>query len=216
MQTSANPPWVVTKIFIRYPRTHLAHNGSKHQKFHRSTCLEITCRALRTIIKCVKSVKRLAVTLTRWMNRFPFKKFLYWVLYRTAEYCLKAIIFLVPRIPPRLLVLMTSAIVRLTFAILWPYRKLMKENVSMAMSDQFLSAARRKTLARVAWRNFVQGLFETACALDSSKDRICASVAIEGEEYLKRASEKGKGVIALGAHLGNFTMIGPRVAAVGY
>ena len=95
-------------------------------------------------------------------DRFPFKKFLYWLLYRTAEYCLRAIIFLVPRIPHRLLVLMTSATVRLTFAILWPYRKLMEENVSMALSDQFLPVERRKTLARMAWRNFVQGLYETA------------------------------------------------------
>ena len=149
-------------------------------------------------------------------DRFPFKKFLYWLLYRTAEYCLRAIIFLVPRIPHRLLVLMTSATARLTFAILWKYRKLMEENVSMAMSDQFLPVERRKTLARMAWRNFVWGLYETACALYTSTDTICATVAIEGEEYLKRALEKGKGVIALGAHLGNFTMIGPRLAAVGY
>jgi KDO2-lipid IV(A) lauroyltransferase len=149
-------------------------------------------------------------------DRFPFKKFLYWLLYRIAEYCLRAIIFLVPRIPNRLLVLITSATVRLTFAILWPYRKLMEENVSMAMSDQFLPVERRKTVARMAWRNFVQGLYETACALYTSRDMICASVAIEGEEYLKRALEKGKGVIAFGAHLGNFTMIGPRLAAAGY
>ena len=149
-------------------------------------------------------------------DRFLLKKFLYWLLYRTAEYCLRAIIFLVPRIPHRLLVLMTSATVRLTFAILWPYRKLMEENVSMAMSDQFLPVKRRKTVARRAWRNFVQGLSETACALYTSRDALCASVAIEGEEYLKRALEKGKGVIALGAHLGNFTMIGTRLAAAGY
>ena len=111
---------------------------------------------------------------------------------------------------------MTSATARLTFAILWKYRKLMEVNVSMAMSDQFLPVKRRKTLARMAWRNFVWGLYETACALNTSTDAICATVAIEGEEYLKRALEKGKGVIALGAHLGNFTMIGPRLAAVGY
>ena len=111
---------------------------------------------------------------------------------------------------------MTSATARLTFAILWKYRKLMEENVSMAMSDQFLPVERRKTLARMAWRNFVWGLYETACALYTSTDAICATVAIEGEEYLKRALEKGKGVIALGAHLGNFTMIGPRLAAAGY
>lgn len=149
-------------------------------------------------------------------NRFPFKKFLLWLRHRTAEYCLRAFIFLVPRLPHRLLVLITSAVARLTFAILWKYRKLMEENVSMAMSDQFLPVKRRKTVVRMAWRNFVWGLYETACALYTSTDTICASVAIEGEEYLKRALEKGKGVIALGAHLGNFTMIGPRLAAAGY
>jgi KDO2-lipid IV(A) lauroyltransferase len=71
-------------------------------------------------------------------------------------------------------------------------------------------------VARTTWRNFVQGLYETACTLYTSRDAICASVAIEGEEYLKRALEKGKGVIALGAHLGNFTMVGPRLVAAGY
>ncbi|HEY7168647.1 MAG TPA: lysophospholipid acyltransferase family protein [Candidatus Binatia bacterium] len=145
-----------------------------------------------------------------------FKKFLYWLLYRAAEYCLRAIMFLVPRIPHSLLILMTSATARVTFAVLRPYRKLMEENVSMAMSDQFLPVARRKTLARIAWRNFVWGLYETAYALYTSTDGLRASVAIEGEEYLKRALEKGHGVIALGAHLGNFTMIGPRLAAAGY
>jgi len=149
-------------------------------------------------------------------DRFPLKKFFYWLLYRIAEYSLKAIIFLIPRLPHRLLVLMTSATVHLTFAILWPYRKVMEENVSMAMSDQFLPVERRKTLARMAWRNFVQGLYETASTLYTSRDMICASVTVEGEEHLKQALEKRKGVIALGAHLGNFTMIAPRLAAAGY
>jgi Kdo2-lipid IVA lauroyltransferase/acyltransferase len=146
-------------------------------------------------------------------DRFPFKKFLF---YRTAEYCLRALIFLVPRLPHRLLVLITSAVARFTFVILWRYRKLMEENVSMALSDEFLPVERRKTVARMAWGNFARGLYETARTLYTSRDMICATVAIEGEEYLKRALEKGKGVIALGAHLGNFTMIGPRLAAAGY
>ena len=90
-------------------------------------------------------------------DRFPFKKFLYWLLYRTAEYCLRAIIFLVPRIPHRLLVLITSATVRLTFAILWTYRKLMEENVSMAMSDQFLPVERRKTRGSYGLEEFCLG-----------------------------------------------------------
>jgi Kdo2-lipid IVA lauroyltransferase/acyltransferase len=144
------------------------------------------------------------------------KKFLYWLLYRIAEYSLRAIIFLVPRTPHRLLVLIKSATVHLTFVLLWPYRRLMEENISMALGDEFLSVERRKSLARRAWRNFVQGLYETTGTLYTSKDTTRASVTIEGEEYLKRALAKGKGAIALGAHLGNFTMMGPRLAAAGY
>jgi KDO2-lipid IV(A) lauroyltransferase len=41
-------------------------------------------------------------------------------------------------------------------------------------------------------------------------------VLMEGEESLRKALAKGNGVIALSAHLGNFTMIGPRLAAEGY
>src|SRR5512144_1350430 len=102
---------------------------------------------------------------------FSFKKCLYWLIYRAAEYSLRAVIFLVPRIPRPLLVLVKSATVRLTFAILWPYRKVMEQNVSMVVSHQ-LSAAERKTLVRTAWRNFVQGLFETVYTLDTSRDVI--------------------------------------------
>jgi KDO2-lipid IV(A) lauroyltransferase len=39
---------------------------------------------------------------------------------------------------------------------------------------------------------------------------------MEGEEHLKCALAKGKGVIALSAHLGAFTLIGARLAAGGY
>ncbi len=42
------------------------------------------------------------------------------------------------------------------------------------------------------------------------------AVTIEGEEHLKQALSRGKGAIALSAHLGNFTLIGSRLAADGY
>src|SRR5690349_6024394 len=129
---------------------------------------------------------------------FPLKKLPYWLMYRAAEYTLRAIIFLVPRVPPRLRALITSATVRVTFAILWPYRKVMEQNVSMVISHQS-SPTERKTLVRMVWRNFVQGLFETVDTLETSRDMIRANVAVEGEEYLRQALAKGKGVIALGA-----------------
>src|SRR5690349_24295387 len=120
---------------------------------------------------------------------FPFKKLHYWLIYRAAEYFLRAIIFLVPRIPRPLLVVVKSATVRLTFAILWPYRKVMEQNVSMVVSHR-LSAGERKTLVRTGWRNFVQGLFETVDILDTSSDVTRANIAVKGEEHLQQALEK--------------------------
>ena len=147
---------------------------------------------------------------------FPGKEFLYWLRYRIGEYCLRMFVFLLPWIPRRSLVWFTAVVARLTFGILWRYRKRMEDNISMVMGEEFLTVADRKAMIRMVWRNFAQGFVETSCAVRGSKEAILSTVAIEGEEYLKRALTKGRGVIALSAHLGNFTMIGARVAAAGY
>lgn len=39
---------------------------------------------------------------------------------------------------------------------------------------------------------------------------------VEGLEHLKNASERGKGVIGLGAHLGNFTLLGRKLSFLGF
>ena len=86
----------------------------------------------------------------------------------------------------------------------------------MAMGEELPSPEERKALIRRAWRNFGQGILETGVAMNATKEQVLSAVSIEGEEYLKRALAKGKGVIALSAHLGNFMMIGIRLAAAGY
>jgi KDO2-lipid IV(A) lauroyltransferase len=92
----------------------------------------------------------------------------------------------------------------------------MENNLSAVMGNEFPTVEGRKTLVYTAWQNFAQGIFETIRVLDFSKEKICSTFAIQGEEHLKRALAKGRGVIGLSAHLGNFTMIGPRLTALGY
>ncbi len=149
-------------------------------------------------------------------KRFFLGRFLYWLRYRLGEYCLRGFVALLPWIPRRSIMLLTSAAARLTFALLWKYRKRMEENLSAAMGEEFATQARRKAVVWRAWRNFAQGVYETTCALHRSKGEIRSNVAIQGEEHLQRALARGKGVVALSAHLGNFTMIGARVTAAGY
>lgn len=149
-------------------------------------------------------------------ERFPVRKFFYRLRYRIGEYCLRGFVSILPWIPRRLVQLFTSAVARLTFALLWKYRKRMEENLSMAMGAEFITRERRRAVVWRAWRNFAQGMYETTCTVHSSKEKICAAVAFEGEGHLQQALARGKGVIALSAHLGNFTMIGARLAAAGY
>ena len=146
----------------------------------------------------------------------PLERSLYGIRYRIGEYCLRGFVFLLPCIPRSLLALVTAAAARLTFVILWRYRKRMEKNISLAMGAEFSRPQTRKATIRMAWRNFARGIYETACAMTSSKEKICSMVAIQGEEYLRQALAKGKGVIALSAHLGNFTLLGARLAAAGY
>ncbi len=147
---------------------------------------------------------------------FLVRKFFYGLRYRIGEYCLRGFVAILPWIPRRVILLFTSAVARLTFALLWKYRKRMEENLSMAMGGEFTTREKRRAVVWKAWRNFAQGVYETTCTLHSSKEKICSAVAFEGEEHLQQALAREKGVIALSAHLGNFTMIGARLAAGGY
>jgi len=122
-----------------------------------------------------------------------------------------------PWMPDRSVKLLTSALSRFTFAILWKYRLRMEQNLALALGEELPSHEQRQAVIRRVWRNFAQGVLETLPLLHNPKnEKVMASVGIAGEEHLKRALAKGKGVIALSAHLGNFTMIGIRLAAAGY
>jgi KDO2-lipid IV(A) lauroyltransferase len=136
--------------------------------------------------------------------------------YRIGEYALRGLIAILPWVPYRWLVRFTSLGAWITFWLLWKYRKRMEENVATALGDEIVNPADRKALIWKAWKNFARGVLETCAVLHLSKDGILSTIAIEGEEHLKRALAKGKGVLALSAHLGAFTMIGPRIAAGGY
>lgn len=143
-------------------------------------------------------------------------RFFHRVRYRIGEYALRGLIAILPWVPYPWLVRFTSFGAWITFCLLWKYRKRMEENVATALGDEIVNLADRKALVWKAWKNFARGVLETCAVMHSSKEAIVSSIPMEGEEHLKQALAKGKGVLALSAHLGAFTMIGARVAAGGY
>jgi KDO2-lipid IV(A) lauroyltransferase len=136
--------------------------------------------------------------------------------YRFGEYALRGFIRCLPFIPFRAVELFTSVMARLTFFLIWRYRERMEMNIGAALGREIRDPAERKALVWQAWRNFARTVLDTTAIMHYSKEEIVAAVAIEGEEYLKAALKQGKGVLALSAHLGSFTMIGARLAAAGY
>ncbi len=141
---------------------------------------------------------------------------LYTSRYRVGEYALRGSIGFLPYVPYRLWLRFTWLMACVTFVLLRDYRKRMEDNVTLVLAKEIPHAKDRAALVWRAWLNFARGILDTLAVMHMSKQRIVSSVTLEGEEHIKRALEKGKGVLALSAHLGSFTLIGARLAAAGY
>jgi KDO2-lipid IV(A) lauroyltransferase len=136
--------------------------------------------------------------------------------YRIGEFTLRAFVVVLPSVPERWLTRFTRVCAWIAFRLCWKYRRRMEANVELALGNEIKEQSARRALVWRAWRNFAQGILDTSAALHWSKEKLVARIGLEGEEHLTRALSAGRGVIALSAHLGNFPLIGARLAAAGY
>lgn len=149
-------------------------------------------------------------------SRSESRSFLYDFRYRLGEYALRGCVGALPYIPFRAVEIFTSFLAWTTYAVMPRYRRRMENNLAAALGKEIPLAGERKTMVWRAWLNFAHGVLDTVAVMHYSKQHIIDSVKLEGEEHIRRALEKGKGVLGLSAHLGRFTMIGARLAAAGY
>jgi KDO2-lipid IV(A) lauroyltransferase len=149
-------------------------------------------------------------------KRSQWNQFFYSLRYRIGEFTLRGFVALLPAVPERWLTRFTRVCAWLAFRLCWTYRRRMETNVALALGNEIEEQPARRALVWRAWRNFAQGILDTSAALHWSKEKIVARIALEGEDHLARALSAGRGVIALSAHLGNFPLIGARLAAAGY
>jgi KDO2-lipid IV(A) lauroyltransferase len=89
------------------------------------------------------------------------------------------------------------------------------DNIRIALGDRLEPSAIELT-ARRSLRNFFRACVEAAVAVKSSDDELRARIALVGRENLDAALAKGHGVLLLSAHLGNFFLLGGRLAIDGY
>ena len=115
---------------------------------------------------------------------------------------------------PVFLIRPTSAfLIKVIISLLLPRRRIVM-NLNRALGETYASAT-KEGLAKGVQLNFARNIQD--CLFQwFLPGHVLSHVRIKGIENLRCALSKGKGVIALGAHLGNFILVGTRLGIDGY
>ena len=119
------------------------------------------------------------------------------------------------RLPPQALVYISKIGGFVMFSVFKKYRKRVIGNLSIAFGRE-KDLHEIKKFAREVFFHFTLTPLETIYMAVNPLERFILKMKMNGREYLDAALANGNGVIALGAHLGSFTLLGTRLAAEGY
>jgi Kdo2-lipid IVA lauroyltransferase/acyltransferase len=123
---------------------------------------------------------------------------------------------LVIRVLPRQSIFaLADCLASLGYHLFRGFRRRSVSNLGVALGGR-LDGAGIREIARRSLRNFFRACVEIGLALESSETDLRRDIGVAGKENLDAALAKGKGVIVLSAHLGNFFLLGTRLALEGY
>jgi KDO2-lipid IV(A) lauroyltransferase len=117
-------------------------------------------------------------------------------------------------LPRRWLLALFKGIADVGFHLIRGFRERSTRNLKHALGSR-LNDREISEIVRGSLRNFFRSFIELGLAVESGLEPIRAEIPVSGLEHLKAALAKGRGVIALSAHLGNFLLVGTRLAAEG-
>ena len=141
-----------------------------------------------------------------------FKPF-HWMMYRAFEAVFFFFLGLLYFLPINAFQKIAHPFLRLTIYLAIPTRRVVK-NLAGAFGRSY-SDATKHGLAKGVQEHFARNLMDCFLQLGDS-DYARAAVKIRGIENLHAALAKGRGVIALGAHIGNFVLLGTRLGIEGH
>jgi KDO2-lipid IV(A) lauroyltransferase len=149
------------------------------------------------------------------LGKMNFKKIRYGLGDLIAYYLLLFSIPIFRSLPPKALILMSRIMGTITFYLFRKYRERVMENLLIAFGRE-KDLDEMKIIARKVFFHFTLTLLETIYLIAAPFKPFLLKIKIKGREHLDVALSRGKGVIALGAHLGSFTLLGTRLATEGY
>lgn len=126
---------------------------------------------------------------------------------------IKALTFLGGRMPIPISRFLGKALGFLAYLVLLRHRRIALNSLAIAFPDYSLS--QRKKITKRFFIFMAEGGFELIYYLNNI-EKIQQPVKIDGKNNLDKALAKGKGVILITAHYGNFPLMSLRLAAEGY
>lgn len=117
--------------------------------------------------------------------------------------------------PRRWLYHVSDTVASIGFYLFRSFRTRSVRNIGLALGEKLDRSAAQETVRR-SLQNFFRDFVEIGIALVASADELRSEIPIVGLAHLDAALARGNGVIALSAHLGNFFLVGTRLATQGY
>lgn len=142
-----------------------------------------------------------------------FKKLGWWV----SAHALKASSFIVGKLPGCFIPKVAEGLGMLSFYVVPRLRKVGMENARKVFGSD-TPKHKAQALIKANLKNISHNMLEIArCRFSVPPQRYLEkTISVKGQEHLENALKKGKGVLAISAHLGNFPLIGARMATLGY
>jgi len=126
----------------------------------------------------------------------------------------KCIMVMLRLFPYRLAVRAGSVFGMMVYLITPGQRRIVYDNLQTAFGDS-MSPPEKKKLVRRVFRNVGKTIFEFMQFPKLSREKLLKLVSFENLEAMDRALAKGKGVIGITGHIGNWEMLAAAFAATG-
>lgn len=108
-----------------------------------------------------------------------------------------------------------SVVGRISYLLGGRYRRIVDNNLRMAFGFS-KTEKEYSDIAKIVYQNMLLNAFEVAKLFHAAPSLIKELVTVHGLEHLDAALSKGNGVVAVSAHMGNFSLIGPRLIMENY
>ena len=122
---------------------------------------------------------------------------------------------IIPLFPLKASYALARGLAALSLHLLHKQRKTILGNMDVAFGKE-LSTEEKTDVARGMVTDMFKGFFECFYLSSIFRDKVTGIANIEGRHHLDEAIARGKGVITLSAHFGNFIILGSIMTQEGY